>query len=70
MGLIMIFALLAFAGIALVGPWIGRAPNGSQWLWTNLIVFSIQTVLFFAVLKRLNERAAAALQQEMAARRK
>jgi len=70
MGLIMIFALLAFAGIALVGPWIGRAPNGSQWLWTNLIVFSIQTVLFFAVLKQLNERAAAALQQEMAARRK
>ena len=65
MGPILISIILAFVSIGVLGPFLGKAPVGSRWLWVHLMLFGIQTIIFFTVLKGLNQRAAGALQEEI-----
>jgi hypothetical protein len=51
MGTVLILAMLAFASIPVFFSLLGKAPIARSWLFVNLIVFAIQAVLYFAVLK-------------------
>ena len=62
----LIFAMLLLVSVAIAGSLLGgKPPAGSAWIFADLIVFAIQTVTFFTFLKRINERAAQALQVEI-----
>jgi hypothetical protein len=68
MGRVLLFTMLSLASVAIAGSLLGgKPPAGSAWLIADLIVFAIQTVTFFTFLKRINERAAQALQVEIGA---
>jgi len=67
MGTVLVFTMLAFISIPTFFLFLGKTPMVRSWLSVNLIVFAIQTAIFFTVLKRLNQRAAFAVQQETAA---
>jgi hypothetical protein len=66
MGRVLILTMLTLVSVAIAGSLLGgKPPAGSVWLIADLIVFAIQTVTFFTFLKRINERAAQTLQEEI-----
>ena len=66
MGTVLMFALLTFASIPVFFSLLGgKPPIGHSWLFVYLIVFAVQAVLYFAVLKQVNRRATLALEQEI-----
>ena len=67
MGYVLVFMALAWVSPAIFASLIGVNPAPRSWASVNFIVFMVQAALFFAILKRSNQRAALALQQEMEA---
>lgn len=67
MGPVLALSALAWVSPAVLAYFLGKTPMARSWASVNFIVFGIQAVLFFAIVKRLNARAALALQQEIEA---
>src|SRR5262249_49511947 len=61
MGRVLVVTIVALLAVAATGRLLGRAPAGRGWMWVNVIVLAIQTVLFFLFVRRLNEQAANAV---------
>jgi len=69
MGPFLIGSALVCVSAGIIALLSGHAPGARSWWAVNLVVLSVQMATFFAIVKRPNQRAARALQQQIAARR-
>ena len=53
----------------IVGAQLSGARVTQSWAFVNSVVVAIQTLTYFAVLKRVNKKAVDSLQQEITGRR-
>ncbi len=65
MGRVLLLTMLAFVSIIGLGALLGKNLDARSWMSVNLIVFGIQSVLFFTVLRPFNERAALAVERQI-----
>jgi hypothetical protein len=66
-GFILLLLLATWAVPVLIGLLFPRALMPRSWAVVYVIVVAIQTLTYFSVLKRVNEKAVIALQQEIKA---
>jgi hypothetical protein len=67
MGRVLIVMSLALGSIAVFGGLLGASSVGRSWMRVYLVVFAIQTSLFFLFLRRLNRKAAREIDEEIGA---
>ena len=67
-GIILLLILATWVVPVLIGLLFARALVARSWAIVYVIVIAIQTLTYFALLKRMNEKAVIALQQEIEAR--